>query len=64
MRASKQVPLIEEGGIRGFLQNEVLPDVWYMPGSIKIGYEISFTRYFYRLQPLHRPRSSAAISTP
>ena len=28
------------------------PDAWYAPGSVKIGYEISFTRHFYKPQPL------------
>ena len=28
------------------------PDAWYDPASIKIGYEISFTRDFYKPQPL------------
>ena len=28
------------------------PDAWYVPGSVKIGYEISFTRHFYKPQPL------------
>ena len=28
------------------------PDAWYDPDSVKIGYEISFTRYFYKPQPL------------
>ena len=27
-------------------------DAWYEPGSVKIGYEVSFTRYFYKPQPL------------
>ena len=26
-----------------------------MPGSVKVGYGISFTRYFYRPQPLRPP---------
>jgi type I restriction enzyme M protein len=55
LRDSEQVPLLEEGGIDAFLRREVLPyapDAWYDPGSVKIGYEISFTRYFYRPQPL------------
>jgi len=33
----------------------VLPhatDAWYNPESIKTGYEISFTRHFYKPQPL------------
>ena len=28
------------------------PDAWYVPGSVKIGYEISFTRYFYKPRPM------------
>ncbi len=28
------------------------PDAWYDPARLKIGYEISFTRYFYKPQPL------------
>jgi len=55
LRDTEQVPLQEEGGIEAFLQREVLPhapDAWYQPDSIKIGYEISFTRYFYKPKPL------------
>jgi type I restriction enzyme M protein len=55
LRDSEQVPLLEEGGIDAFLRREVLPyapDVWYVPDSVKTGYEISFTRYFYKPQPL------------
>jgi hypothetical protein len=54
-RDSEQVPLLEEGGIEAFLQREVLPyapDAWYEPGSVKIGCEVSFTRYFYKPKPL------------
>jgi type I restriction enzyme M protein len=53
--ASEQVPLLEEGGIEAFLRREVLPyaeDAWYEPGSVKIGYEVSFNRYFYKPKPL------------
>ena len=28
------------------------PDAWYDPASVKTGYEISLTRYFYQPQPL------------
>jgi type I restriction enzyme M protein len=28
------------------------PDAWYDETSIKTGYEISFTRYFYKPQPM------------
>ena len=55
LRDSEQVPLLEEGGIEAFLQREVLPyaaDAWYDTGSVKTGYEVSFTRYFYKPQPL------------
>ncbi|MBE7523173.1 MAG: SAM-dependent DNA methyltransferase [Burkholderiales bacterium] len=55
LRDTEQVPLLEDGGIEAFLRREVLPhapDAWYVPGSVKTGYEISFTRYFYKPQPL------------
>ena len=55
LRDTGQVPLLEEGGIDAFLRREVLPyavDAWYDPSSVKTGYEISFTRYFYKPQPL------------
>ena len=55
LRDTERVPLLEEGGIQAFLRREVLPyapDAWYAPKSVKTGYEISFTRYFYKPQPL------------
>jgi type I restriction enzyme M protein len=55
LRDTEQVPLLEEGGIEAFLPREVLPhapDTWYVPDSVKTGYEVSFTRYFYKPQPL------------
>ena len=55
LRDTEQVPLLEEGGIEEFLRREVLPhapDAWYVPDSVKTGYEISFTRYFYKPQAL------------
>jgi type I restriction enzyme M protein len=55
LRDTEQVPLLEDGGIEVFLRREVLPhaaDAWYVPDSVKIGYEVSFTRYFYKPQPL------------
>ncbi len=58
LRDVEQVPLLEEGGVEGFVRREVLPyapDAWYVPGSVKVGYGISFTRYFYRPQPLRPP---------
>ncbi|MXX10732.1 MAG: SAM-dependent DNA methyltransferase [Nitrospira sp. SB0677_bin_15] len=55
LRDTEQIPLQEDGGIEAFLKREVLPyapDAWYQPDSVKTGYEISFTRYFYKPQPL------------
>lgn len=55
LRDTEQVPLLEDGGIEAFLRREVLPhapDAWYLPDSVKVGYEISFTRYFYQPRPL------------
>ena len=55
LRDTEQIPLLEEGGIDGFLGREVLPyagDAWYPPKKVKIGYEISFNRYFYKPEPM------------
>ena len=55
LRDTEQIPLQEEGGIEAFLRREVLPyapDAWYQPDTVKAGYEISFTRYFYKPQPM------------
>ena len=55
LRDTEQVPLLEPGGIEAFIRREVLPhatDAWYDAESVKTGYEISFTRYFYKPQPL------------
>ena len=55
LRDTEQVPLLHEGGIEAFIRREVLPyapDAWYDAASVKIGYEVSFTRHFYKPQPL------------
>ena len=55
LRDTEQAPLLEEGGVDAFLRREVLPyapDAWYAPGKVRVGYKISFTRHFYRPQPL------------
>ena len=55
LRDIEQIPLEEAGGIEAFLRREVLPyatDAWYPPDSVRIGYEISFTRYFYKPKSL------------
>jgi type I restriction enzyme M protein len=55
LRDTEQVPLLEDGGIDAFIRREVLPytpDAWIKESATKIGYEISFTRHFYKPLPL------------
>jgi type I restriction enzyme M protein len=55
LRDTEQIPLLEEGGIQAFIRREVLPyarDAWVDEASTKVGYEVSFTRYFYKPEPL------------
>ena len=55
LRDTEQIPLLHEGGIDAFLEKEVLPyapDAWYSPSQVKVGYEISFTRHFYKPKPM------------
>lgn len=55
LRDTEQIPLLEEGGIEAFIRREVLPyapDAWFVEDSVKSGYEISFTRYFYKPKPM------------
>lgn len=55
LRDTESVPLKEPGGIQAFIRREVLPhalDAWIDPEKTEIGYEISFSRYFYKPQPL------------
>lgn len=51
LRDTEQIPLNYDGGIEKFFENEVLPyapDAWIDNGKTQIGYEISFTKYFYK----------------
>lgn len=55
LRDTEQVPLLEDGGIEAFFEREVLPhvpDAWIDDTKTQIGYEISFTRHFYKPTPL------------
>ncbi|MDG0792261.1 type I restriction-modification system subunit M [Cohnella ginsengisoli] len=48
---TEQIPLDYEGGIDAFISKEVLPyapDAWVDEKQTKIGYEISFTKHFYK----------------
>jgi type I restriction enzyme M protein len=51
LRDTENVPFIYEGGIAAFIENEVrpyAPDAWVDEKKTQIGYEISFTKYFYK----------------
>ena len=55
LRDTERVPYLEDGGIEVFFRREVLPhasDAWIDASKTVIGYEISFTRHFYKPQPL------------
>jgi type I restriction enzyme M protein len=57
LRDTEQVPLLEDGGIEAFIRREVLPytaDAWIKEEATKIGFEVSFTRHFYKPQPLRK----------
>ena len=58
-RDTENVPLTEE--IEDYFAREVLPyapDAWIDESKSKVGYEIPFTRYFYKYEP---PKPSAEI---
>lgn len=51
LRDTENIPFTYEGGIDAFMQNKVLtyaPDAWVDEKKTQIGYEISFTKYFYK----------------
>ena len=51
LRDTEIVPFNYDGGIATFMENEVIPyapDAYIDEKSTKIGYEISFTKYFYK----------------
>ena len=51
LRDTENIPFPYEGGIDAFMKNEVLtyaPDAWVDEKKTQVGYEISFTKYFYK----------------
>lgn len=59
LRDTENVPLTED--IQAYFEREVLPfapDAWIDENKTKVGYEIPFTRYFYKYEA---PRPSAEI---
>lgn len=61
LRDSESVPL--KDSIHRYYQAEVkphVPEAWISMDSVKIGYEISFNKYFYRHKPLRALEDVAA----
>ena len=55
LRDTETVPFLYDGGIDSFMENEVLtyaPDAWIDKKKTIVGYEISFSKYFYRPVPM------------
>lgn len=51
LRDSENIPFNYDGGIDAFIEKEVkpyAPDAYVAESKTKIGYEISFTKYFYK----------------
>ena len=63
LKDNEQIPLTYEGGIAAFMEKEVLP---YAPDAVideektVVGYELSFTKYFYK--PVELPPVDELIS--
>ena len=63
LRDTEIIPLNYDGGIEGFMREEVLPykpDAYIDNSKTQTGYEISFTKYFYQPEQL---RTLTEIST-
>lgn len=63
LRDTEQIPLLYPGGIAAFMENELLPyapDAFVDEDKTVIGYELSFTKYFYRPVELRSRETIAA----
>ena len=63
LKDTEQIPLLYEGGIESYWKNEIkpyVPDSWIDEKSIGIGYEMSFTKYFYKPLELRAPEEIIA----
>lgn len=60
LKDSENIPLKED--VDEYFEREVkpyAPDAWYSSAETKIGYEVSFNKYFYKYQP---PRALSEIA--
>ena len=51
LRDTENIPFTYAGGVDAFMKNEVLtyaPDAWVDEKKTQVGYEISYTKYFYK----------------
>lgn len=51
LKDTEQIPFLYEGGINAFYEKEIkpyVPDAWIDYQSVVKGYELSFTKYFYK----------------
>ena len=58
LKDTEQIPLTYAGGIDKFFADEIkpfVPDAWIDKNSVVIGYEITFTKYFYKPEVLRSP---------
>lgn len=58
LKESAQIPMLYEDGIKGYFDAEIKPyidDAWIDEGSLSIGYEIVFTKYFYQPVAMRDP---------
>lgn len=63
LKDTEQIPLLYESGIESYWKNEIkpyVPDSWIDEKSIGIGYELSFTKYFYKPLELRAPEEIVA----
>lgn len=63
LRDTENVPFTYEGGVAAFLRDEVLtcaPDAYIDEKKTAVGYEISFTKYFYKPVELREMREILA----
>ncbi len=63
LRDTENVPFTYSGGIEAFMRDEVLPyapEAWVDKKKTVIGYEISFTKYFYKPVELREMREILA----
>ena len=58
LKDTEQIPLLYEGGVECYWENKIkpyVPDSWIDEKTIGIGYELSFTKYFYKPLELRTP---------